>query len=225
MIAEWGDVPPAFWMGAGATTTITGLCSLGFIRTVQWQRRVYWASWLFGALLMACAFVERGWRMVGLELAVCSVAALCYAYFRTPYLKLSGRIHSFWIARTQPDPLPDGSPGPPVIPPPDSYRGIVTAAAQWWLMAVVSVCAAVSAVVLGISGATVGIAVLPIVLLAGTGYIDQHDGFPIVRGQWVQAALIVVVSIPIFLLPPLAYAIGYYIDRPRRRAHEWRNDK
>lgn len=201
-------------MGVGAATTIAGLCSLGFIGTVQRQRRVYWASWLFGALLMACAFIERGWRMVGLVLAVCSVAAVCYAYFRTSYLKLGGRIYSFWIARTQPDPLSDGSPGPPVNPPPDSYRGIVTAAAQWWLMAIVSVCAGVSAIVLGMSGATLGIAVLPVVLLAGAGYVDQIDGFSITRGQWFQAAVIVLASIPILLLPPLAYAIGYYLGRP-----------
>ncbi len=165
---------------------------------------------------MACAFIERGWRMFGLVLAVCSVSAVCYAYFRTSYLKLGGRIYSFWIARTQPDPLPDGSSGPPVIPPPDSYRGMVTAAAQWWLMAVVSVCAGVSAVVLGMSGATLGIALLPVVLLAGTGYVDHFDGFLIARGRWFQAAIIVVASVPIFLLPPLTYAIGYYFGRPSR---------
>lgn len=167
---------------------------------------------------MACAFIEPGWHMVGVVLAVCLAAAACFAYFRTSYLKIGGRIHSFWIARTRPDPLPDGSPAPPVIPPSDSYRGQVTADAQWWLMAVASVCAGVSALVLGMSGATLGVAALPVVLLAGTGYIDSYDGFPIARRRWVQLALIVVSSIPVFLLPPIAYLIGYYIDRPRRRS-------
>jgi len=167
---------------------------------------------------MAYAFIERGWQMVGVVLAVCLAAAVCFAYFRTSYLKISGRIYSFWIARTQPDPLPDGSPAPRVIPPPDSYRGQVTADAQWWLMTVASVCAGVCALVLGMSGATLGVAALPVVLLAGTGYIDSYDGFPIARRRWVQLALIVVSSIPVYLLPPIAYLIGYYLDGPRRRS-------
>ncbi|WP_156409171.1 hypothetical protein [Mycobacterium sp. Root265] len=207
-----------YWLGAGGAIALAGLCTLGFIPNVRWQRRVYWASWLFGAALMACAFIEPGWRMVGVVLAVCLAAAACFAYFRTSYLKIGGRIYSFWIARTQPDPLPDGSPAPPVIPPPDSYRGQVTADAQWWLMAVASVCAGVSALVLGMSGATLGVAALPVVLLAGTGFIDSYDGFPIARRRWVQLALIVVSSIPVFLLPPIAYLIGYYLDGPRRRS-------
>lgn len=105
-----------------------------------------------------------------------------------------------------------------MIPPPDSYRGQITADAQWWLMAVVSVCAGVSALMLGMSGAPLGAAVLPVVLLAGIGYVDQLDGFPFARGRWLQVAVIVLASIPIFLLPPLAYVIGYYLDRPRRRS-------
>ncbi|AHC24853.1 MULTISPECIES: hypothetical protein [Mycobacteriaceae] len=213
------------WLLSGVAITLIGALSLGLVDNVRIERRIYWLSWLVGgAVMMVGLLLQRGWSSAVVAYAV-MVVGVTFAYFRTSYLKVGGRIFSFWIARTQPDPLPDGSPGPPVIPPPDSYRGIVTAAAQWWLMAVVSVCAAVGAVVLGMSGPTLGIAVFAVVLLAGTGYIDQHDGFPIARGQWVQAALIVVVSIPIFLLPPLAYAIGYYIDRPRRRAHEWRNDK
>lgn len=207
-----------YWLGAGGAIALAGLCTLVFISNIRWQRRVYWASWLFGTALMASAFIERGWQMVGLVFAVCLVAAICYAYFRSPYLKLGGRIYSFWIARTQPDPLPDGSPAPPVISPPDSYRGQITADAQWWLMAVASVCAGVSALVLGMSGATLGVAALPVVLLAGTGYIDSYDGFPIARRRWVQLALIVISSIPVFLLPPIAYLIGYYLDGPRRRS-------
>lgn len=207
-----------YWLGAGGAIALAGLCTLGFIPDVRWQRRVYWASWLFGAALMAYAFIERGWQMVGVVLAVCLAAAVCYAYFRTSYLKIGGRIYSFWIARTQPDPLPGGSPAPPVIPPPDSYRGRVTADAQWWLIAVASVCAGVSALVLGMSGATLGVAALPVVLLAGTGYLDSYDGFPIARRRWVQLGLIVVSSIPVFLLPPVAYLIGYYLDGPRRRS-------
>lgn len=161
---------------------------------------------------------HRGWHAALVIYAVGIAAAFCYAYSRTSYLKLGGRIYSFWIARTQPDPLPDGGPAPRVIPPSDSYRGQVTADALWGLMTVASMCAGVGALVLGMSGATLGVAALPVVLLAGVGYIDSYDGFPIARRRWVQLALIVVSSIPIFLLPPIAYLIGYYLDGPRRRS-------
>lgn len=83
-----------YWLSAGGAIALAGLCALGFIGNVRWQRRVYWASWLFGAVLMACAFIERGWQMVGLVLAVCLTAAVCYAYFRTSYLKLGESIRS-----------------------------------------------------------------------------------------------------------------------------------
>ena len=161
--------------------------------------------------------VQRGWRLAVVAYAAMVVVGLSTAYFRTSYLKVGGQIYSFWIARTQPDPLPDGSPAPPIAPPQNSYRGQVTANALWWLMAVVSVCAGLSALMLRMSGPTLGVAVVAVVLLAGAGYIDQKDGFSIARGQWLQAALIVVLSIPVFLLPPIAYTIGYYIDRPSRR--------
>ncbi|CAM3434429.1 hypothetical protein H7J08_18915 [Mycobacterium frederiksbergense] len=55
-------------------------------------------------------------------------------------------------------------------------------------------------------------------MLAFTGYLDSYDGFPIARRRWVQLALIVISSIPVFLLPPIAYLIGYYLDGPRRRS-------
>lgn len=208
---------PNCWILAGFAIGAVGSLALGLVEDVRLERRIYWATWLLSLGVMTLGASHRGWRTALVIYAVGMTAALCFAYFRSSYLKLGGRIYSFWIARTQPDPLPDGRPAPPVISPPDSYRGQVTADAQWWLMAVASVCAGVSALVLGMSGATLGVAALPVVLLAGTGYIDSYNGFPIARRRWVQLAMIVVSSIPVFLLPPIAYLIGYYLDGPRRR--------
>ncbi|MGU3650307.1 hypothetical protein [Mycolicibacterium sp. A43C] len=213
------------WLLGGVAIVLIGALTLGLVDDVRIERRIYWLSWLLGAAVMAVgAVVQRGWGLAVVTYAVMVVVGLLAAYCRTSYLKIGGQIYSFWIARTQPDPLPDGSPAPPISPPPNSYRGQVTANALWWLMAVVSVCAGLSALMLGMSGPTLSIAVFVVVLLAVAGYIDQCDGFPITRGQWFQAALIVVVSIPIFLLPPLAYAIGYYIDRPRGGTQELHSD-
>lgn len=161
---------------------------------------------------------HRGWHTALVFYAVGMAAAVSFAYFRTSYLKIGGRIYSFWIARTQPDPPTDGSPAPPVIPPPDAYRGQVTATAHWCLLTVFSVVAGTSALTLGMGPATLGAGVFAVVMLAFTGYLDSYDGFPIARRRWVQLALIVVSSIPVFLLPPIAYLIGYYLDGPRRRS-------
>lgn len=156
--------------------------------------------------------------MTVLMFAISTGVAVLFAYFRTSYLKIGGRIYSYAIARTQPDPLPDGSPAPPVIPPSDAYRGMVTATAHWCLLTVFSVVAGTSALMLGMGPATLGAGVFAVVMLAFTGYLDSYDGFPIARRRWVQLALIVVSSIPVFLLPPIAYLIGYYLDGPRRRS-------
>lgn len=213
----WG-VEPRFWISAGGTVGIVGLLTLGFIPNIRWERRVYWSTWLLSLGVMTLGASHRGWHTALVFYAVGIAAAVCYAYSRTSYLKLGGRIYSFWIARTQPDPLPDGSPAPRVIPPPDAYQGQVTATAHWCLLTVFTVVTGTGALMLGMGPATLGAGVLTTAMLAFTGYIDSYDGFPIARRRWVQLALIVVSSIPIFLLPPIAYLIGYYLDGPRRRS-------
>lgn len=214
------------WLLGGAAIVLIGALSLGLVDNVRIERRIYWFSWLVGAAVMTIGVVvERGWRLAVVAFAVMVVVGLSTAYFRTSYVKVGGQIYSFWIARTHPDPLPGGSPAPPIGPPPNSYRGQVTANALWSLMAVVSMFSGLCALMLGMSVPTLGIAIFAVVLLASAGYIDQKDGFSIARGRWCQAALIVVASVPTFLLPPLAYAIGYYIDRPRIGAQELDGDK
>ena len=166
---------------------------------------------------MACAFFDRGWRAVILALTMGSLAALCFAYFRTSYLKINGRIYAYALANTRPDPPLDGE-APPVMPPPDAYRGMVTATAHWCLLTVFSVVTGTSALMFGMGPETLGAGTLTVAMLAITGYIDSYDGFPIARRRWVQLALIVISSIPVFLLPPIAYLVGYYLDGPRRRS-------
>ena len=206
------------WLQAGLAIGIVGSIALGFIHNVRIERRVYWSTWLLSPGVMTFGVVHRGWGTALVVYAVVAALGVLLAYFRTSYLKIGGRIYSYAIARTRPDPPQDGSPAPPVVPPPDAYRGQVTATAHWCLLTVFSVVAGTSALMLGMGPATLGAGVFAVVMLAFTGYLDSYDGFPIARRRWVQLALIVVSSIPVFLLPPIAYLIGYYLDGPRRRS-------
>lgn len=206
------------WLQVGLAVGIVGSIALGFVHNVRIERRIYWSTWLLSPGVMTFGAVHRGWGTALVVYALVAALGVLLAYFRTSYLKIGGRIYSYAIARTQPDPLPDGSPAPPVAPPPDAYRGRVTATAHWCLLTVFSVVAGTSALMLGMGPATLGAGVFAVVLLAGTGYLDSYDGFPIARRRWVQLAMIVVSSIPVFLLPPIAYLIGYYLDGPRRRS-------
>lgn len=206
------------WLQVGLAIGIVGSIALGFLHNVRIERRIYWSTWLLSLGVMTLGAAHRGWRTELVIYGVAVAMGVLVAYFRTSYLKIGGRIYSFWIARTRPDPPTDGSPAPPVVPPPDAYRGQVTATAHWCLLTVFSIVAGTCALMLGMGPATLGAGVFAVVMLASTGYIDSYDGFPIARRRWVQLALIVVSSIPVFLLPPIAYLIGYYLDGPRRRS-------
>ncbi|WP_395307496.1 hypothetical protein V4U86_19010 [Mycobacterium sp. AMU20-3851] len=207
---------PNCWILTGFVISAVGALALGFVDNVRLERRIYWSTWLVSLGVMTLGVTHRGWRTALVIYGVAAATGVLVAYFRTSYLKIGGRIYSYSIARTRPDPPRDGSPAPPVVPPPDSYRGRVTATAHWCLLVVFSVVAGASALMFGVGPETLGAGVLAVTMLAFTGYIDSYDGFPIARCRWVQLALIVVSSIPVFLLPPIAYLIAYYIDRPTR---------
>lgn len=209
---------PNLWILVGLVIGVVGAVILGVASNVRFERRVYWSTWLLSLSVMTLGAAQRGWRTALVMYGVAVAMSVLIAYLRTSYLKIGGRIYSYSIARTQPDPPQDGSPAPPVAPPPDAYRGQVTATAHWCLLTVFSVVAGTSALMLGMGPATLGAGVFAVVMLAFTGYLDSYDGFPIARRRWVQLALIVVSSIPLFLLPPIAYLIGYYLDGPRRRS-------
>lgn len=204
------------WIAVGFAVVAAGGLTLAFSNNVRFERKVFWSTWFVGTAVMALAVTVRGWATAVLMFAVTAGLGVLIAYLRTPYLKVGGRIFSYTIARTQPDPPADGSPPPPVIAPPDSYRGVVTAPTHWWSLTVFSVVAGVTTIVIGMGRETLAGAALMVVLLAFTGYLDAKDRFAIGRGQRVQLILIVIASVPNFLLPPIAYLIAYYIDRPTR---------
>ncbi|MGH3640563.1 MAG: hypothetical protein ACRDUX_16220 [Mycobacterium sp.] len=137
--------------------------------------------------------------------------AFLYAYLRTTYVKIGGRIYTYTLFRNRPDPPLDGFPPPPLpAPPVDAYGNVLTAPKLWWTITAFSVAAGALATSQGRTAVTIAGGAVVVVLLALVGYVDAREGFPICRGQHVQLALTAIVSIPLFLLPPLAYAATYW---------------
>ncbi|MCV7209690.1 hypothetical protein [Mycolicibacterium canariasense] len=210
------STPPHVWIVVGALVVVTGSAASAYTDNLRVERRIYWLSWLFGAILMSVAVANRGWKLSAITLTAIAVVAVIVAYFRTSYVKIGGRVFAYTITRSQPDPAPDGSPHSPADPPPDSYGGLVTAATHWWTLSVLSVGAGGVGLSEGMTPVTIAAIALAATALALTGYLDARDGFDIGRKQRGQLLIIVIASIPVFLVPALAYAIGYYIDRPAR---------
>lgn len=195
---------------AGMVILFVGLLSLLFVRDVRYARRVYWLSWASAGSVMSLAVVDRGLPVVFLAAVAAIGFASLYAYFRTSYIKLGGRTYAFTIPDSRPDPPRDGSPS--VLPPApiDSYRGMITAPKLWWTLAIVTGVAAYAAFELGISGATLGLTAFVTAAFSLIGHWDAREHFPIARRQFIQLSLIVVASIPIFLIPPAAYFATYW---------------
>jgi hypothetical protein len=71
---------------------------------------------------------------------------------------------------------------------------------------------------MGVGKVSLSAVTLAVVLFGLTGHIDAKDRFSLARNQRVPAAVAIIASIPVFLLPTIAYAVAYYIDRPRHRS-------
>lgn len=210
-------MPPTVWIVAGALVVVAGYTATTCTNNRRVERRIYWLSWLFGALLMSLAVAHRGWELFAITLTAITVVAIIVAYFRTSYLKIGGRVFAYTIARSQSDPPPDGSTRPAPDPPPDSYGGFVTAATHWWTLAILTIGAGGVGLAGGMTPVTIAASALAATTLALTGYLDGRDRFHVGRKQHAQLLIIVIASIPVFLVPVLAYAVGYYLDRPARR--------
>ena len=192
------------------------LCTVAtFTKDIRIARRIYWAAWLLGIPVMALSVLGRGWKVFGLSLGVGLFGAVVYAYFRTSYLNIGGRVYAFTIALSRPDPPADGSPAPPN----DAYGQQVAASNMWWVLAAFSAAAGFAGVVEGTSPLTIGVTGFVAAVSALVGYLDSHEGWPISRKQYVQLGFIVVASIPVFLLPPLAYVLTYWAGGGRHTSH------
>jgi hypothetical protein len=189
-------------------------CSPAFLKLdLTTARRIYWLGWLGAAAFGAAAVLSRG-LSTSLAVAVMFVLpATLRAYFATSYIKVRGRV----IAHTIPDSSAEGSadnrPEVRSNRPPDSYSGLATAPKQWWVFAALACILGGAVYSLGWEWRGIFAVVFLAFLGAVTGHDDGSRQLPLVRGQRVQAFIVLVASIPMFIVPPVAYLVGYQIGK------------
>ncbi|AQT82542.1 hypothetical protein B1R94_03715 [Mycolicibacterium litorale] len=156
------------------------------------------------------------------------------AYFSTPFIKLGGKVRAFHIqdSESEANQIRRRSIGADAEevnsdPHPDAYGTGVTAAKAWWLMIVAYAIGMVN-IVFALADrkfdwVTV-IAVLGLVLLSvGLAYGDASWGYRVARGQYVQFAIIGILTAGGFVaLYLLAFAAGRRWPFRRRQSLEYR---
>jgi uncharacterized membrane protein YhaH (DUF805 family) len=208
----------------GLAVVLVGMVGGAFLDGRRRQRGAYWLSWLTGGAIMVLADCLNGGSglMIGALLVAMSVMI---AFFKSPYLKIGGRIYAVSLEDRQPDPPADGEPAEPPAPLPADRYGTLSAAAFWWLMAAMHGAAAVVVVFEGWTSPQVLLVAAFALVLGMTGFGDSSRGFTRLRGQYVPGVVCLIASIPLFGVPPLLYLLGYEIGRhfPQQVADETAN--
>jgi hypothetical protein len=197
-------VPPlsrGLLLGA-AVVGIAGIGSLFFVQNLQWERRIYWASWVLVGLLVALALEYRGWDVAIAVFAAAMFGAVCYAFMRTSYLKVGSKVYAFSIPESQAD-----------RPQHDSYLGVVSARNFWWLTVFLNCVLAYGVFVFGWRWQTTAYTAGFAVAAAVCGLDDATRKLPIARGQHVQAFIATVASVLLWLVPPAVYLLAYQVGK------------
>ncbi|WP_157900646.1 hypothetical protein [Mycobacterium rhizamassiliense] len=201
---------------AGVCAGLIGAVASAFVDDRKRARGLYWLSWLISTSCLSLAVLQRGWRVTLAFGLLCVFVAVFYAYMRTPYLKIGGRIYALSLNNIQPDPSAGKTIGPPPSAPPDSYSshiGQVSAPKIWWILVAFTCIVAGNVYAFGWpTQAIFGTAFLTL-LCAGAGIDDATRKLPIARGQYVQAGIATVVSLLLWLAPSIAYLLGYAIGQ------------
>ena len=179
-----------------------------FIHELPTKRRAYWSTWLGGCALAALAVVHRGWATsVGL-FAVLALAGVVTAIRYTPYLKIGGRV----IAVCGYDRREGRRAPTPTFPRPLRDR---TGPHLWWLLVGLAVFVSLSVVTSGWGWRAYLFGNMLLGMMGLFGFDDGRQRFPILRRQYLQAALVTVVSIPLCGVPVLVYVAAYALGARR----------
>lgn len=187
------------------------------------HRIIYWTC---TAAAAACGFMVAypNCKEALLTSAFVGGCLVMIAYFKTPYIKIGGKVYALTVADSQPDPdVEDGHRELGVgdyDPAPDSYSGVLTPAKMWWgmipvaLMGTGSIWASAS----GIQPwryAVMGGGLLFVMASLG-GFGDASWGYSVARRQYLPFVLVGILTGGIFAL---VYLIGYYAGKrwPVRR--------
>lgn len=175
-------------------------------------KRLYWGGCSGAAILGAVTVSRRGWAACLAVVLLIGFLAVLRAYFQTSYIKIGDRV----FAHSVPDTVDEKS-GRVDRAPADSYGGTVTAPKQWWVFAALACILGGAVYSLGFDWRGIFAVAFLSFLGAVTGHDDSSRELPVVRGQRVQAFIVLVASIPMFLIPPAAYLVGYEVGK--RRPH------
>lgn len=219
MGAGWMTIDAAITSGGAKPTWvlacfIAGMAGIGvsgipiFFTSVPTPtaRWLHWGGWLCAAAFFGIGASFRGWPTSVPIIGLCLFLALLRAYFSTPYLKVGGRVISFF-------PHPD-EPGGATNADGDGYSQI-SANKIWWVIAVVCWLVGSAPLIAGWTPALgLGLAILAfIAFVAGTD--DSSRALPLVRGQRPQAIAACIGLLPVFAVPVIAYLVGFRIGRNR----------
>lgn len=103
-----GVVHPSAWAVAlfvGAAVVLLAATAWGFfVKDPGGERRLFWWSWVIGGVLLAASLSERGPRAALAALLATAVVAVSFAFFKTSFLKIGGRVYALDPERRHPDP-------------------------------------------------------------------------------------------------------------------------
>lgn len=196
------------------------------------QRRYFWCG--FSIATVAGFFVPAplNWRTGAMFSAFVIFVILVNTYMTNPMIKIRGKIYAYHVHDSLPDETRDGAIGSEDLPAdydpaPDSYGGSASAKKSWWLHVV-----AVSIAVLGVLvnaddkrwWLTPMAAAVLVLLPVFFGYFaDGSWGYPIARGQYLQFAIIGLITVGAYpVLYLLAYNAGKRWPVRRKSSMEYR---
>lgn len=212
--AQWAAVHPPVWSKAllysGFAVWVIGGIALVRAKDLSAQRRAYWIGFLGGGALAAVALVFRGWAATAGAAALVAFTAVGYAYFFTSYLRFGGRVLT--LSERRRTGTASGA------------YGDLTAPKMWWITAGIAAIGAANTALGPWTWKSTLAVVLTAVMTAAGGFDDGRRRATAVRGQYLQAVLVVVASIPMWGIPVAAYLLAFVAGRMRPPPSSGRHD-
>ena len=86
-----------------AAVVLMGAPAWGFfVKDPDKERRVYWWAWVIGGLLLAASLSDRGIKPPLAALLATAVVSVAFAYFKTSFLTIRGRVYALNPNRRRP---------------------------------------------------------------------------------------------------------------------------
>ncbi|SHU34236.1 Uncharacterised protein [Mycobacteroides abscessus subsp. abscessus] len=185
--------------GIAVGAFMVGLVTMGFAvfrDDPATAARIYWTGAALATAAATLMGIPRGLSgaLDGLLVSVC-IILLC-TYVRTPYLKVGGKTRTLFSAEPEP------------------YGMRLSTPKTWWLLVVVAIVFMYPVLAFVDDGVRDWklVACVAGTVLVGIrfGYLDRLLGNPITAGQYIQFALVSILTVGVF---PVGYLAMYYGGR------------